>query len=91
MKKISIRQSVLISLSIFLSIVDSILRSRHNNFVSSYVMPHRFSKREIAILEEDQSMEIIDLTEEYQDKFFVCLEDWSEEMKEAGNHKELWC
>jgi N-acetylglutamate synthase-like GNAT family acetyltransferase len=36
-------------------------------------------------------MEIIDLTEEYQEKFFVCLEDWSEEVKEAGNHKELWC
>ncbi|MDH4218418.1 MAG: GNAT family N-acetyltransferase [Candidatus Aminicenantes bacterium] len=36
-------------------------------------------------------MEIIDLTEEYQEKYFVCLEDWSEEMKEAGNHKELWC
>jgi N-acetylglutamate synthase-like GNAT family acetyltransferase len=36
-------------------------------------------------------MEIIDLTEKYQDKYFVCLEDWSEEMKEAGNHKKLWC
>lgn len=36
-------------------------------------------------------MEIVDLTEKYQDKFFVCLEDWSEEIKEAGNHKELWC
>jgi N-acetylglutamate synthase-like GNAT family acetyltransferase len=36
-------------------------------------------------------MEIIDLTEEYKDKFFVCLEDWSDEMKDAGNHKELWC
>lgn len=36
-------------------------------------------------------MEIIDLTEKYQESYFVCLEDWSEEMKEAGNHKELWC
>jgi N-acetylglutamate synthase-like GNAT family acetyltransferase len=36
-------------------------------------------------------MELIDLTERYQEKFFVCLEDWSEEIKEAGNHKELWC
>jgi GNAT superfamily N-acetyltransferase len=35
-------------------------------------------------------MEIKDLTEEYQEKYFVCLEDWSEEVKEAGNHKELW-
>ena len=36
-------------------------------------------------------MEIVDFTEEYQDQYFCCLEDWSEEMKEAGNHKELWC
>ena len=36
-------------------------------------------------------MEIDDLKDEYQDKYFVCLEDWSEEMKDAGNHKELWC
>ena len=36
-------------------------------------------------------MEVIDLTEEYQDKYFVCLEDWNEEIKEAGDHKELWC
>ena len=35
-------------------------------------------------------MEIIDLAEEYQDKYFLCLEDWSDEIKEAGNHKELW-
>ena len=43
------------------------------------------------VSEEVVFMEIIDLTEEYQDKFFICLEDWSEEIKEAGNHKELWC
>ena len=36
-------------------------------------------------------MEIIDLEKKYQEKYFVCLEDWSEEMKDAGNHKELWC
>jgi GNAT superfamily N-acetyltransferase len=35
-------------------------------------------------------MEIIDLTEKYLDRYFFCLEDWSEEIKEAGNHKELW-
>ena len=34
-------------------------------------------------------MEIIDLSEEYKRLFFVCLEDWSEEIKEAGNHKDL--
>jgi len=35
-------------------------------------------------------MKIIDLTNEYEKLYFVCLEDWSEEMKEAGNHKEVW-
>ncbi|MFW9772425.1 MAG: GNAT family N-acetyltransferase [Candidatus Thorarchaeota archaeon] len=35
-------------------------------------------------------MEIINLTEEYKRTYFVCLEDWSDEMKEAGNHKENW-
>ena len=35
-------------------------------------------------------MEIVDLTEKYNPLYFVCLEDWSEEIKEAGNHKELW-
>ncbi|MBN1776927.1 MAG: GNAT family N-acetyltransferase [Clostridiales bacterium] len=35
-------------------------------------------------------MKIIDLTKEFEALYFVCLEDWSEEMKEAGNHKETW-
>ena len=35
-------------------------------------------------------MKIIDLTDKYEELYFVCLEDWSEEMKEAGNHKEVW-
>ena len=35
-------------------------------------------------------MKITDLTEENKNLYFVCLEDWSDEMKEAGNHKECW-
>lgn len=35
-------------------------------------------------------MTIIDLTDEHKPLYFVCLEDWSEEMTEAGNHKERW-
>ena len=35
-------------------------------------------------------MKIIDLNEEYQKTYFCCLEDWSDEMKEAGNHKQKW-
>lgn len=35
-------------------------------------------------------MLIKDLSEEHQNIYFCCLEDWSEEMKEAGDHKEKW-
>ncbi|MBL7073811.1 GNAT family N-acetyltransferase [candidate division KSB1 bacterium] len=35
-------------------------------------------------------MKIVDLTDEYKKLYFLCLEDWSEEIKEAGNHKEVW-
>lgn len=35
-------------------------------------------------------MKIIDLTEEHQQLFFECLEDWSDEIKEAGSHKACW-
>ncbi|UCC41502.1 MAG: GNAT family N-acetyltransferase [Candidatus Aminicenantes bacterium] len=35
-------------------------------------------------------MEIIDLEEKNKQSYFVCLEDWAEEMKEAENHKEIW-
>lgn len=35
-------------------------------------------------------MKIIDLTPEHEKLYFVCLEDWSDEIKEAGNHKENW-
>jgi len=35
-------------------------------------------------------MKIIGLPDEHKQSYFVCLEDWSEEMKEAGDHKEVW-
>lgn len=35
-------------------------------------------------------MKVIDLTGEHKDLYFACLEEWSEEMKEAGNHKACW-
>ncbi len=35
-------------------------------------------------------MNIVNLTNEYKSSYFVCLENWSCEMKEAGNHKEVW-
>ena len=35
-------------------------------------------------------MEIRDLTKEYQSTFLHCLEDWSDPMKESGNHKAIW-
>lgn len=35
-------------------------------------------------------MKIVDLSETHQKLYFVCLEDWSDEMKDAGVHKETW-
>ncbi|HVO74596.1 MAG TPA: GNAT family N-acetyltransferase [Ignavibacteriaceae bacterium] len=35
-------------------------------------------------------MEIINLNEKYHSIYFKCLEDYSDEVKEAGNHKEIW-
>ncbi len=35
-------------------------------------------------------MKIIDLTDEYKELYFVCLEDWSDEMEEAGDKKRVW-
>lgn len=35
-------------------------------------------------------MEIFDLTEQHKDIYFKCLEDWSDEMKEAGDHKACY-
>ncbi len=35
-------------------------------------------------------MKIIDLDEKSLPLYLVCLEDWSDEMKEAGKHKEVW-
>jgi N-acetylglutamate synthase-like GNAT family acetyltransferase len=35
-------------------------------------------------------MEIIDLAQEHHKLFFQCLEDWSADIKEAGDHKEQW-
>ena len=35
-------------------------------------------------------MNVIDLVPEHEAAYFQCLEDWSDEMKEAGNHKAVW-
>lgn len=35
-------------------------------------------------------MKIIDLADEYKECYLVCLEDWSPEMLEAGDHKRTW-
>jgi len=35
-------------------------------------------------------MQVINLTENYKKLYCMCLEDWSDEIKEAGDHKELW-
>jgi GNAT superfamily N-acetyltransferase len=35
-------------------------------------------------------MQVINLTDKYKKLFCMCLEDWSDEMNEAGDHKEIW-
>ena len=35
-------------------------------------------------------MRIVNLTDEHLDLYMVCLEDWSDEIKEAGDHKRCW-
>jgi len=35
-------------------------------------------------------MKIIDITPETEDQYFCCLEEWSEDMKEAGDCKQKW-
>jgi len=35
-------------------------------------------------------MTIIDLNESYHQSYFMCMEEWSDEIREAGNHKENW-
>ena len=35
-------------------------------------------------------MKIVDLDKENRPLYYQCLEDWSDEMKEAGDHKEAW-
>lgn len=36
------------------------------------------------------NLKIIDLSDENKTDYFLCLEDWSSEMREAGNKKEYW-
>jgi hypothetical protein len=35
-------------------------------------------------------MKIINLSTEYENLYFCCLEDWSSDVKEAGTHKACW-
>jgi GNAT superfamily N-acetyltransferase len=51
------------------------------------VLPHSYHD---ASWEEGEDMKVIDLAPEHELIYFQCLEDWSEEMKEAGDHKANW-
>ena len=35
-------------------------------------------------------MKIVDLNPEHEKSYFLCLEDWSDDAREAGNRRELW-
>jgi len=43
-----------------------------------------------AQLKSKQVMKIVDISPENEPLYYCCLEDWSEEMKEAGDHKQRW-
>ena len=36
-------------------------------------------------------MDVVDLTPEHETLYHMCLEDWSDEIREAGDHKKVWC
>jgi N-acetylglutamate synthase-like GNAT family acetyltransferase len=38
----------------------------------------------------EDGMQVINLTEEHKDLYFQCLEDWSEDMKDSGDHKACY-
>lgn len=40
--------------------------------------------------QETGPIQIVDLTDRHLDSYLVCLEDWSSEMNEAGDHKARW-
>jgi hypothetical protein len=35
-------------------------------------------------------MRVVDLAREHEALYCGCLEDWSDEMREAGDHKARW-
>lgn len=35
-------------------------------------------------------MKVVDISPETEKLYFCCLEDWSDDMKEAGDHKQQW-
>lgn len=37
-----------------------------------------------------KSWKIIDLSSDYKKTYFCCLEDWSDDLREAGDHKACW-
>jgi N-acetylglutamate synthase-like GNAT family acetyltransferase len=39
---------------------------------------------------QEAAMEVIDLPVEQEKAYFQCLEEWSEEIREAGDHKQKW-
>ena len=36
-------------------------------------------------------MDVVDLTPEHEPLYCMCPEDWSDEIREAGDHKKVWC
>jgi len=35
-------------------------------------------------------MKIVDITPETEKQYYCCLEEWSDDIREAGDHKQRW-
>ena len=44
----------------------------------------------LIIILNGAKMEVVDLNEAHKQLYFLCLEDWSDEIREAGDHKADW-
>jgi hypothetical protein len=39
----------------------------------------------------EEPIRVISLSPAHEKFYCICLEDWSDELKEAGDHKAAWC
>ena len=57
--------------------------TRDHKGVFEYVLWYLVERRR-------EGMKIIDITEKHEPLYFLCLAEWSDDLKEAGDHKQEW-